>query len=128
MRSAMEKVSSVPGVASVAIASNGPLGGGFLQTMFRQGVPVDSRLGVLVLTVSVSSGYFDTMRIPLLEGRPIDSFDRAGRSASPSFPGHGASHVARPTGARKAVSFTNRRSGYVGSDRRDKEYDCFPGR
>ncbi len=78
LRSAMEKVSSVPGVASVAIAASGPLGGGFLQTMFRQGDPVDSRLGILALTVPVSPGYFETMRIPMLEGRVIDSFDRAG--------------------------------------------------
>lgn len=78
MRSAMEKVSAVPGVASVSIAGNGPLGGGFLQTMFHEGDPVESRTGVLALTVPVSSGYFETMRIPMLEGRTINSFDRAG--------------------------------------------------
>ena len=78
VRSVMEKVSSVPGVASVAVAGNGPLGGGFLQTMFREGDPVDSRLGILTLTVAVSPGYFETMRIPLLAGRGINTFDRAG--------------------------------------------------
>lgn len=77
-RTVMEKVSTVPGVASVAVASNGPLGGGFLQTFFREGDPVDSKLGVLTLDISVSSGYFDTMRIPLLAGRTINSFDRTG--------------------------------------------------
>lgn len=77
VRSVMEKISSVPGVASVAVANNGPMGGGFLQTLFREGDAVDSRLGILTLTNSVSSGYFETMRVPLLEGRPINSFDRA---------------------------------------------------
>jgi predicted permease len=78
IRSVVEKVSSVPGVASAAVAGNGPLGGGFLQTMFREADPVDSRLGILTLTVPVSAGYFETMRIPLLAGRAIDTFDRAG--------------------------------------------------
>ena len=77
VRSVIEKVGSVPGVASVAVADNEPLGGGFLQTLFHEGDPVDSRLGILTLTQSVSPGYFETMRIPLLEGRGINSFDRA---------------------------------------------------
>lgn len=78
IRSAIERVSSIPGVASVAVAGSAPLNGGFLQTMFREGDPFDSRLGVLTLTVPVTPGYFDTMRIPLLKGRLINSFDRAG--------------------------------------------------
>ncbi len=77
-RTVIERISSVPGVASAAVAGNGPLGGGFLQTMFREGDPVDSRLGFLTLTSPVSSGYFETMRIPMLAGRAINSFDRAG--------------------------------------------------
>jgi putative ABC transport system permease protein len=77
-RSVLERVRSVPGVASAAVATNAPLGGGFLQTTFREGDPVDSRAGVLALTVPVSSGYFETLRIPLLAGRPINDFDRTG--------------------------------------------------
>jgi predicted permease len=45
--------------------------------MFREGDPVDSRLGFLTLTSPVSSGYFETMRIPIVAGRAINSFDRA---------------------------------------------------
>jgi len=78
VRSAIEKVSSLPGVASVSVGATAPLTGGFLQTMYREGDPFDSRLGVLTLTIPVTAGYFDTMRIPLLEGRAINSFDRVG--------------------------------------------------
>ena len=46
--------------------------------MFREGDLFDSRLGVLTLTIPVTADYFDTMRIPLLEGRVINSFDRVG--------------------------------------------------
>ncbi len=77
LRSVVENVSNVPGVASVAVAASAPLGGGFLQTAFREGDPVDSRLGILALTFPVSPGYFETMRIPLLDGRAINGFDRA---------------------------------------------------
>jgi predicted permease len=77
IRSVLEKVSAVPGVASAAIGANGPLAGGFLQTLFREGDPADPRLGMLTLTLPVTSGYFDTMRIPLIEGRGINDFDRA---------------------------------------------------
>ena len=77
MRSVLEKVSAVPGVASAALAANAPLGGGILQTTFREGDPVDSRLGLLGLTSPVSPAYFNTMRIPLLDGRLLNSFDRA---------------------------------------------------
>ena len=77
MRSVLEKVSAVPGVASAALAANAPLSGGILRTTFREGDPVDSRLGVLLLTSPVSPAYFSTMRIPLLDGRLLNSFDRA---------------------------------------------------
>jgi predicted permease len=76
MRSFLEKVSALPGVSSAALAANAPLGGGFLQTTFREGDPVDSRLGLLVLTSPVSPAYFSTMRIPLSEGRLFNSLDR----------------------------------------------------
>ncbi|HEX3681467.1 MAG TPA: ABC transporter permease [Bryobacteraceae bacterium] len=77
-RSVLERVSAVPGVAAAAVADTAPLQGGFLQTAFHEGDPVDSRLGTLVLTGAVTPGFFDTWRIPLVEGRLLNSFDRAG--------------------------------------------------
>ncbi|HZU29433.1 MAG TPA: ABC transporter permease [Bryobacteraceae bacterium] len=78
MRDVVEKVSAVPGVASVAIAASAPLGGNVLQTVFREGEPVESRGGVLADTLPVSPGWFETMRVPLLSGRLLNEFDRAG--------------------------------------------------
>lgn len=78
IRSVLEKVSAVPGVASVAIGANAPLAGGFLQTIFREGDPVDPHLGLLMLTLPVTPGYFDTMRIRLVAGRGMNDFDRSG--------------------------------------------------
>src|SRR5579875_205646 len=77
-RSVLERVSAVPGVASAAIADTAPLQGGFLQTAFHEQDPVDSRLGTLVLTSAVTPGFFDTWRIPLVQGRLLNRFDRAG--------------------------------------------------
>ncbi|MBV9759084.1 MAG: ABC transporter permease [Acidobacteriaceae bacterium] len=77
-RSVLERVQAVPGVAAAAIADTAPLGGGFLQTAFHETDPVDSRLGTLVLSSAVTPGFFDTWRIPLVEGRLLSRFDRAG--------------------------------------------------
>jgi predicted permease len=77
-RAVLEKVRAVPGVRSAAIADSAPLGGGFVQTLFREGVPVDSRLGTLTLTSPVTPDYFTTLRIPLREGRLLNALDRSG--------------------------------------------------
>jgi putative ABC transport system permease protein len=77
-RAVLERVRAVPGVNAAAVADSAPLGGGFLQTLFREGDPVDSRLGTLTLTVPVSPDYFTTMRISLLEGRFLNATDRSG--------------------------------------------------
>ena len=78
LRSAIEKARATPGVVSAAVAGSRPLGGNLLLTTFREGDPVDSRNGILAPTLPVSTGYFETMRIPLISGRVFDSNDRAG--------------------------------------------------
>jgi hypothetical protein len=77
-RTVLERVSAVPGVAAAAIADTAPLQGGFLQTVFHEGDPVDSRLGTLVLTSAVTPSFFGTWRIPLVQGRLLNGFDRSG--------------------------------------------------
>ncbi len=78
MRALVEKVKAVPGVAAVAVAGGAPLQGGLMLTAFREGDPLDSRLGTLTFTQPASAAYLDTMRIPLTEGRALNDFDRMG--------------------------------------------------
>ncbi|HTS30117.1 MAG TPA: ABC transporter permease [Bryobacteraceae bacterium] len=79
LHSVLEKAKSVPGVRSVALANSRPLTGGLLATLLAEGQESDpNQRGTLTLTVSVSPAYFDTMRIPLLEGRGFTDFDRQG--------------------------------------------------
>ena len=47
-----------------------------MLTAFREGDPVDSRLGILMFTQPASPAFLDTMRIPLVEGRQLNDFDR----------------------------------------------------
>jgi len=70
MRDIMAKVRAVPGVESVAISADVPLqGGGLLLTGFRENDPLDSRQGVLMFTEPSEPSYFETLRVPLVEGR-----------------------------------------------------------
>jgi predicted permease len=78
MRAMVAKMRTVPGVVSVSISDSRPLGVGLVQTAFREGDPVDSRLGFLSPTPPVTPDYFETLRVPLLEGRYFSDFDRAG--------------------------------------------------
>jgi putative ABC transport system permease protein len=78
MRALVEKVKAVPGVASASVAGGAPLQGGLMLTAFREGDPVDSRQGVLTFAQPASSAYLDSMRIPLVEGRALNDFDRMG--------------------------------------------------
>jgi predicted permease len=76
-RSIVERASIAPGVESATIAANFPLGGGFSRTIFPEGQDEASGYrGTLTTTNSVAPNYFDTLRIPLLEGRPFTDNDR----------------------------------------------------
>jgi predicted permease len=76
---AVEAARALPGVEAAAVALNPPLGGGFLRTVFaadKDSLP-DYR-GTLTNIESVSAGYFETLRIPLVSGRTFTEFDREG--------------------------------------------------
>jgi predicted permease len=78
-RRALESVRSLPGVASATIGVNPPLAGGFLRSVFPEGMQDDpARSGILVLTDSVTPGYFATLEIPILKGRDFTEADRDG--------------------------------------------------
>ena len=73
----VQRVQSLPGVQSAAVTTNLPL--------YRQGNSIGVRLEgkpepppgqeLIVVTRVVSPGYFDTMSIPLLAGRPFNDQD-----------------------------------------------------
>jgi predicted permease len=74
----IERVASVSGVASATMASTAPLEGlnGILRTVYLEGQdPTPGNRGVLVLVNSIEPGYFDTLRIPLLNGRAFTGDD-----------------------------------------------------
>ena len=77
-RDAVERVKSVPGVADVAISSNGLFGagGGISGTIFREGEQADpNNRGTLVTLNNVTPGFFPTGRIPFFAGRDFTDFD-----------------------------------------------------
>jgi putative ABC transport system permease protein len=73
----VDRMKSVPGVASVTLAAAAPLTPAFQRSVFPEAQEnVNSPSGVLVFTNSIVPGYFETMRMPLLKGRDFDDSDR----------------------------------------------------
>jgi predicted permease len=68
---------AVPGVEAATVASNAPLGGGFLRTVFREGEQdTPGQRGTLTTIDAISPSFFETLRIPLLRGRQLSDSDR----------------------------------------------------
>jgi len=76
LRQVRERVSSLPGVAAVSHASAGPLAGSVLRSVFLEGGHENDR--TLIQVNTVGPGYFDAMRIPIVQGRAITEDDKAG--------------------------------------------------
>jgi putative ABC transport system permease protein len=72
-------VSSLGGVDSVALADLVPLlGGAVTRTVFIEGEDLkDRRNGRIMPTGIISPGYFKTLGIPVVRGRPFDDRDQA---------------------------------------------------
>jgi putative ABC transport system permease protein len=81
-----ERMRSVPGVQSGTITTNVPLGGGFPRELAVEGrtTPSDEAHHNVTM-VTVGDTYFDTMEIPLMRGRVLNSQD--------GLPGHEAAVV-----------------------------------
>ncbi len=75
----VERVSALPGVQRAAAASFVPLGflGYSLANTAVDGYAPRPGESMTFLTNAVTAGYFDTMGIPIVEGRALDASDRA---------------------------------------------------
>ncbi len=67
----MQRVSSLPGVESAAIAGNHPLDAGFTNSFAVIGREAEARDWPEISVRRASPGYFRTLRIPLVRGRLI---------------------------------------------------------
>ena len=77
-RDAIERAKASPGVANAAVAANFTIGGGFARTIFPEGENEGTGYrGTLTELDDVTPEFFDTLRIPLLEGRVFNDGDRA---------------------------------------------------
>jgi hypothetical protein len=79
----LRRVRALPGVESAAISNSVPLTGMNDQGSIRiegRPDPAPGEDGPLANRPHVSSGYFETMGIPLVEGRFFDEHDRTGSS------------------------------------------------
>jgi predicted permease len=71
----VERLHGMPGVQDVAIAQNAPLAGGLLRSVLMEGADTTTKDRILVQVNTVSSGYFETMGIPILRGRGLADSD-----------------------------------------------------
>jgi putative ABC transport system permease protein len=77
-KSLIEKVSSLPGVESVAITTGIPLSGKYANIRFTvEGRPTDFGQVPFGPTADVTPDYFKVMKIPLLKGRLFTDQDRS---------------------------------------------------
>jgi predicted permease len=77
-RQVAERIAGLPGVQGAAVAQNPPLAGGFLRSVFPEGMDTTTQDRILVQVNSVSPGYFETIGIPLARGRTFAETDITG--------------------------------------------------
>jgi predicted permease len=76
--SLLERLAAAPGVSSVAASSQAPLLGGGSNGLLADGRVPDLRNLIQARSQFVTTGYFETLRIPLRRGRPLEAADRRG--------------------------------------------------
>jgi putative ABC transport system permease protein len=75
----LARISELPGVESATVASGTPLSNNSAATTMQvKGQPENADEMEVVGIHSVGPDYFDTLRVPLLQGRTFDQRDRAG--------------------------------------------------
>ena len=74
-----EGAAQIPGATASAISTNVPMGGGGNGNgLIPESAAFDPRNAIGSRLRMVTPGYFDTMRIPIVKGRPLTSADRRG--------------------------------------------------
>jgi putative ABC transport system permease protein len=76
----LDRLAELPGVTGVALADCPPLNGGCNKTViaFRDRPPAEPGAEPMVGVHWATAGWFETMRVPLRQGRLFTSADRAG--------------------------------------------------
>lgn len=93
----LNKTSGLPGVRSVSLTSLTPMTGGYSADELPTDVwPNLSRAERTLYTHRVSPGYFQTMRIPLLQGRDFNSTDITPSQPPPAIITATAAHTYFP--------------------------------
>src|SRR5215831_16329084 len=79
-RQVVDRVRTLPGVAAASVASTLPLNPPFQRSVFPEGQEnIKTNSGVLVYTNVIGTGYFETVRMPLVRGRSFTDADREGQ-------------------------------------------------
>jgi predicted permease len=77
-RTAIEKIRQIPGVESAALVQAIPFSGNYGEMQFTlPGQPVETGKEPVARTNMVTPGYFNTVRLPLLQGRDFTDSDDA---------------------------------------------------
>jgi predicted permease len=75
-RQVLERVGAAPGVQAATIARDRPFGGGFQRSVFIEGQePPPGGRGVLVQTNDIGPRFFETLGIPIQQGRDFSDTD-----------------------------------------------------
>ncbi len=78
-RTVHDRVASIPGIQSTAWASSAPLTGSFFKTILKEGEnPEATTARTIAPAFVITPGYFQTMGIPVLQGRDLADTDREG--------------------------------------------------
>ena len=72
----LDRVRSAPGVTDATLAQAGPFQGTLLRSILLEGQPPDSDR-TFVMVNSISDHYFETLGVPIVQGRAFDHTDRA---------------------------------------------------
>jgi predicted permease len=79
-RQVVERARGLAGVRSATLAAQVPMGGGSVRTVLLEGreEPASAESGKYVLVNTVGTRYFETVGIPLMQGRDFTDRDREG--------------------------------------------------